>query len=202
MGPSNESQREEADEFLDKIVQNMQVLPPPGTPQAKILALAVKARDIGVYGDQIAEILDPPPQPGVNPAQLAQQLQGQLQQAELVLKQQHEIISKDLIKSQTELQKTSMVEKNKVNLAILDRQSKILVAQIETKAQDVQARREETNEVWTELHQAAHETAMQNDQQAHEQDLAQQQAQNSQVQQATQIQADQQSQDSQAQGAQ
>jgi hypothetical protein len=56
-GPSDASQREAAEDFVDTMIKTPQLLGP--TPN-KVVALAVKLRNIGYIGDQMAEIIDPP----------------------------------------------------------------------------------------------------------------------------------------------
>ena len=201
-GPSFDSEREQADDFLDKIISNLQNLPVAPPVKAKLLSLAVKARDLGVWGDEIADLLSPPPDKGQDPQAMVQQMQGQLQQAQQLLQQQHEIISKDAIKAQTDLQKQSMIEQSRLKIADMDNAARILVAQIGAKTQDTLARRAETQEVWANLHDAAHETALQTQAQGHQADMQQQSQQHATEQQQSQQEADQQAQQMQAQQAQ
>ena len=83
-GPSHESQREEGSEFLSQMMQNLQQLPAPGSPAAKILALGIRMKQLGPLGDQMADILDPPNQGGQQQQQMAQlQQQGQALSAQV-----------------------------------------------------------------------------------------------------------------------
>jgi hypothetical protein len=81
-GPSYQSQREQASEFVDHLIENWQQLGIPAPLAQKILALGVKLKDIGPIGDAIQELLDPPDQNNLPPAAQAaiSQLQAQLQQ--------------------------------------------------------------------------------------------------------------------------
>jgi hypothetical protein len=82
-GPSYQSEREEQDEFIDSLIQNIANLPQPGTPSAKVLALGIRMRPtLGPIGQQIADVFDPPDPSNLPPQAQAvvQQLQGQLQQ--------------------------------------------------------------------------------------------------------------------------
>ena len=81
-GPSYQSQREQASEFVDHLIENWQQLDIPAPLAQKILALGVKLKDIGPIGDAIQELLDPPDQNNLPPAAQAAiaQLQTQLQQ--------------------------------------------------------------------------------------------------------------------------
>lgn len=76
-GPSYQSQREEQSEFVDMLAQNLANIPPPGSPQAKILALGIRMKPLGPFADEIAKILDPPPANGMPdlPPQVAMKVQ-------------------------------------------------------------------------------------------------------------------------------
>ena len=86
-----------------------------------------------------------------------------------------------------------MDRQTKLDLAQIDKEVRILIAEIGTKAQEQQTRDKMTQEVWSDIHNAAHETALQAHaqigaqqqqvaQQGHEQDMAaQQQAQQEQA---------------------
>ena len=79
-GPSEDSERQEQDDFVDGLIENIADLPQPGTPAAKVLALGIRMRPtLGPVGQQIADVFDPPPaDPNLPPqAQAAiQQLQA------------------------------------------------------------------------------------------------------------------------------
>ena len=79
-GPSSQSQREEAQDFTETLVQNPELM---GANAPKILALLVKLRDLGPIGDKIAEILDPADgQPQIPP-----QLQAQIHEGQALIQQ-------------------------------------------------------------------------------------------------------------------
>lgn len=84
-GPSDDSQRDAADDFIEQLIQNPAVL---GPHAQQILALLVKLKNLGPIGDMISKILDP--QQSNDPAaqaqiaaaqKIIQQLQAELQQA-------------------------------------------------------------------------------------------------------------------------
>ena len=61
-GPSEDSEREEQDDFVDTLIENIANLPQPGTPAAKVFALGIRMRPtLGPVGQQIADVFDPPP---------------------------------------------------------------------------------------------------------------------------------------------
>lgn len=193
-GPSYQSQHEEAASFIDSLV---------GSPLFPLVAdLAVKMRNLGPEGDEMAERLTPPqfakqgsPQEAASKLmqsqQQMQQLQAELQAAqtklgELEMQRQGKVIE---MHGKAQLQQQEAVVR--MSEADKDRETKIAVAEISTKAQILSERVAAVEDMMKQFHQQAHDVAMQGQQQAHEQDMAQQQAAQAQQQQATQIQADQ-----------
>lgn len=130
--------------------------------------------------------------------------QAKLQQ----LGQQHEQLVQAL-QHEIQLRETKSVEvqgKAQIEMAKIQANKEIElwklanardIAEITTKAQDLRERVKLDAAMDREQHIAAHDIALQKDQQSHEQDLAQQQAAQAQQQQATQIGADQQKQSTQ-----
>src|SRR5271166_892697 len=103
-------------------------------------------------------------------AQMAQQHQLTTQQ----LQQATQIIQTKQVESNAKVQIEQLKGQNDARLQQMKLEAQIVIAQIEAKSQDANARAQETIQVWNELHGAAHEKAMAGDQQAHEQSLAQQ----------------------------
>jgi hypothetical protein len=198
-GPSYQSQREQASEFVDHLIENWQQLGIPAPLAQKILALGIKLKDIGAIGDAIQELLDPPDDmSGFPPAAQAaiSQLQTQLQQ----LQQENEALHMDRAAKVLEQQTKLQIEDKRVaakasadaaghivqmSEADKDRQTKLEVAEITTKAQDQQQRDELLANLEAQFHQQAHEYALavQKHKQAMEQ--GQQQAVNAQTQQVS-----------------
>jgi hypothetical protein len=105
-GPSYDSEREAANDYADLLTQNVQMVAQVSGPQAaaKLLSMAVKLKNLGPIGDEIADLLAPPqPEGGLPPQiqQAMQQLQGENQQ----LKQ---AVATDQAKQQAMLQKAQM----------------------------------------------------------------------------------------------
>jgi hypothetical protein len=96
-GPSFDSQREEANQFVDLMVSNIKNLPIPPILFPKLLALAIRLKNLGPIGDQMADILDPqedqqakiPPQA----LQAIQQLQQQLKAIDAFAKEQQALVA-------------------------------------------------------------------------------------------------------------
>jgi hypothetical protein len=105
-GPSYDSEREAANDYADLLTQNVamvaQVSGPPAA--AKLLSLAVKLKNLGPIGDEIADLLSPPQPEGGLPPQIQQQMQ-QMQQQNQALQQQ---VATDAAKQQAMLQKAQM----------------------------------------------------------------------------------------------
>jgi hypothetical protein len=178
-GPSHESQREEASEFVDTLVQNLKDLPLSPQQALEVLALGIRQKQLGPLGDQMADILSPQGQT----AQMGQQL-GQLQQQMAQFKQQGEaqqaLIQKLMLERQgkvVENQGKMALEKIKgaavLSEANMDRETKIAVAEISTKAQIESERQQSYEELQQQFHDQAHETALQAQQQGHEQNMQQ-----------------------------
>lgn len=189
-GPSYQSQREEQSEFVDTLISNMQNLPMPNTPQAKVFALGIRMRnDLGPIGKQIADVFDPPDPSNLPPQAQAvvQNLQSQIQ----MLTQQNQALLMDRAGKVLEQQTKLQIEDKKIqakgaadaaqhqsdlSLAQLANDVKVLLAEIATKAQSESERNQMYYEFWKENHNAAHEHGMQVADQMHEQNLAQQAA--------------------------
>ena len=179
-GPSHESQREEGSEFVDTLIANLKDLPAPGSPAAKILAVGIRMKQLGPLGDQMADIIDPQSggdkqqmaqmqQQAAAQAQQMQEMQGTLQK--LMLERQGKVIEMQGKAQQQAIQhQFDMAEGDK------DRLTKVVVAQIGTKAQDEQERASDEAELQAQFHEQSHDAAMQAVDHAHEQQMGQQQA--------------------------
>jgi len=86
--------------------------------------------------------------------QLAQK-NAQLQQ----LMQQHGMLVQQLQQATQTIQNDQVAQQAKIEIAKIQAQAQVTVAEIGAKVQDMKARAEFTSGVWTEMHQAAHEAA-------------------------------------------
>ena len=164
-GPSEDSEREEQDDFVDSLIENIADLPQPGTPAAKVFALGIRMRPtLGPVGQQIADVFDPPPaDPNLPPqAQAAiQQLQAALTQAQQENSALHLERAGKVLEQQTKLIMQQMKEDGDNQRAQLANDIKVLLAEIGAKAQDEQQRNQMYAEFWKENHSAAHEVGQQ-----------------------------------------
>ena len=132
-------------------------------------------------------------QTGTPEAQLAQahsqlqQIGSQNQQLQQHVTQMSEVIKSKQVETQGRVQIEQFKAQTDLAITKLKIEAQMAIAQIGAKSQERQTRDQETTDVWNELHGAAHEKAMQEDQHAHEQSLAQQGAlQDQQAQQSDQ----------------
>jgi hypothetical protein len=170
-GPSDDSQREEVQEYADTLANIPGVFPQIGD-------LLTKLRNLGPIGDEIAERLTPPQyqskdgQPPMPPqaTQMIQQGAAKLQAAETFIQQ----LQTEMAKLQQE--KAGKVVDNEYNLKVvnLNNETKIAIAQINTMAQDRIERMSQVMQAWLDAHGSAHERGMQVSDQIHEKDMAQQ----------------------------
>jgi hypothetical protein len=202
VGPSNQSQRQAADDFLQKsLVPNLPNLPLAPPQAAQLLALSIKGLQLGPMGDQMAEIIWPEEQ---QQQQLPPQVQAMLQQQGQQLQQLHAYAA------QLEQEKNAKVVENQARIQIeqlkanadiaverLKLETQLAVASIQTKSQETQERTQLVSDVYKHVHSQAHELGMQahshafekemqDAEHAHERDLADQQAQAAQAQAAQQ----------------
>lgn len=177
-GPNYQSEREEAAEFADQIWQIAAKLGLPPQVTMKLLALATRMRNVGALGDEIAELLSPPDSNNLPPqAQAAiAQLQGQLQQAMAEIQKLHlEKLGKVI-----EIQgKSGLADKEftaRMAEADKDRETKLAVAEITTKAQNISERVAAIEDLMKQFHEQAHELALAMQQHSNAKELAEQNA--------------------------
>ncbi len=174
-GPSYDSERAEQDDFVNTLIANLANLPQPGTPAAKVFALGIRMRpSLGPIGQQIADVFDPPPTSNLPPEAQAvvAQLQGQIQQYQQELQALHMDRAGRVLEQQTKIQLQQMKNENDQKIAQLDNDIRVLLGEISAKAQDTQQRLEMFETFWKENHGAAHDIALQKDQQLHDAAMA------------------------------
>lgn len=173
-GPSYASQRDMAADFIDLLVKNMNTLPLPPGVATQILALAIRMKEIGPIGDEMANLISPqdPLTPEQAKAQLAQakaviqQLQGQVQQMG------QEKLAKVLeLKNQMDIE--HMKETTRLTIEQGRQTVQVAVAEITSKAQMASERLKYENAVWRQTHESAHQVGL--SEQEHQQSLVQQQ---------------------------
>ena len=177
-GPNYQSQREEQAAFVDTLLANLPALGLPPALMQEVIAIAVRMKNLGTFGDEIADLLSPPKDQDVPPQAKAMvaQLQGQIQ----LLQQELAQLRLEKMGKVVEMQgKSQLADKEfvaKMAEADKDRETKIAVAEIMTKAQVLSERIAAVEDMMKQFHQQAHELGMQAHQQSHEKDIADQQA--------------------------
>jgi hypothetical protein len=177
-GPNKQSEREEQAEFADQIWELSAKLGLPAPITMKLLALATRMRNLGALGDEIAELLSPPDQNNLPPqAQAAiANLQGQLQQAMQELNQ----LRMEKLGKVVEMQaKSQLADKEfvaRMSEADKDRETKLAVAEVTTKAQQLSERVAMIDDLMKQWHGQAHEFASMMQEHKNAQELAAQNA--------------------------
>src|ERR1700733_1603956 len=180
-GPSHESQREEGSEFVDTLMQNlpnMAFLSPQ--QHAQIIALGIKLKQLGPLGDQMAEIISPQnngaqqqlaqiQQQAAQQHQQMQEMQATLQK--LMLERQGKVIE-----MQGKAQAQALQHQFDMSEADKDREVKLAVAEIGTKAQIQTEREGMVHDLESQFHDQAHDVAMATVQHGQAQQLQEQQA--------------------------
>jgi hypothetical protein len=167
--PDYDSQRQAVSDFLDNLIANLGKLPIPPPAAAKLFSLAIKMKELGPKGDEMAEIISP------EQGDQSQQLQGMQQQ----MQQQGQILQAMQAELQKlQLEKAGKVIENQGKMALEDKklENDLAKAEITTKAQSAEERLKFVEDMWRQLHSQAHDAGTQAADQAHERQQAEQQA--------------------------
>lgn len=151
-GPSDLSQRDEVSEFVDTLLGTLPTLGLPPQLMQQIIAIAIRLKNVGTYGDEIADLLAPPNAQDIPPQARAMvmQTQSQLQMAMAEIQQ----LKLEKLGKVVEIQ-------GKMGLADKEQETKMLVAEITTKAQSLSERMSAFEDMMKQWHEQAHELAMQ-----------------------------------------
>jgi hypothetical protein len=169
-GPSYQSQREAVSDFLDNLIGQLPKLPLSPPQAAQLLALAIKGKNLGPEGDQMAEIISPTPGGDNQSAQQLQQTQAQLQQQGLIVQQ----LQQELQKLQFEKQADLIDNHFRLAIERMKMLAQTTTAEINTKSQEIKERSRMVSETMSQIHEATHEAGVQGREHAHEKHLAQQ----------------------------
>lgn len=174
-GPAYQSQREEASSFADLLLQTAPSLGLPGPIIQHLLAIAVKLKNIGTYGDEIADLLAPPDPNNLSPQAKAilAQSQGQIQQLTQELQKAQFDLKAKIPQIQSQAHQKAMDHIADAAEGDKDRLTKLAIAEIETKAQNINERMSAYEDLMAQLHQQAHEIASQLTQHSHDRQQAQ-----------------------------
>lgn len=191
-GPSFDSEREAAQSFTDALIGTPQLAQILGPQKAqKVLALAVKLKDLGPIGDEIVKVLDPTMGHDGDPAQMQQQfqqLQGehqQLMQAAQAMKQELETeqvkqratLEKAKIDADKELELQRMKDATSIAVAKIGASAKGGIVAFEAENEAIALANEQRHEMAMRTAEASHEAAMSEAERQHATELATIQAQ-------------------------
>lgn len=171
-GPSDESQREAASEFLDLLIGNLKMLPIAAPQSARLLAMAVRMKQMGPLGDEMAEVISPSSNEQLPPQamQAMQEARGHLQAINEYARKLEAYVQK------LEMEKAAKVVDNqfKMDLEKMRIEADIAKAEITTKAQSLEERLRFVEDAWLQLRGESHERNMQAADQAHQVAMGQQ----------------------------
>lgn len=169
-GPSFQSQRDEAKDMISNLINNIEQLPMDPHVKAQFMALLIKFQNLGPLGDQMAALLD-----GTSDPQQLQQKMGQMQQAGQQAQQMIQELQAELQKLQAEKQGKVVDNEYKMAMVKMQEENKLAIAEVSTKAQNLQQRIETFMDMMQQFHDQAHESAMAAQNAAHGQQATQQQ---------------------------
>lgn len=165
VGPAKESERQASSEFADSIVQNPKIAEVIGPQKAsELIALAIRLKDVGPIGDEMADLIAPKPEDGAPPTpdQVAQ-LQATAEQ----LQQENQQLQQQLANGPVEKAKIDAASRERIALAQIDakradNETKLAVAELGAKVDRLALFLEERARLGVQLHeasQAAHDRA-------------------------------------------
>lgn len=136
VGPSQQSQREEANDFAEALLQSPAGQNPQIAP--KLTALITKLKQLGPIGDQIQELLDPQPKQQADPKQMQATLQQQQQMIQVLqqhLQQATQAIQTKQVEKQGDLQIENAKFEHQRRLKMIDQQTQLMVNEAKLNAQ-------------------------------------------------------------------
>lgn len=176
-GPSRDSQRQDANEFADTLVANAAMLPPQSIP--KVLGLAVKLKDLGPLGDEMAEAIDPALSqkgPQIPPA-----IQAHIQQSDQLIQAQGAEIQKLTSKLETKnaevmakLYQVDSDNRTKKEIALLNAGQEAAIVRMEQELGIVKAKMQIMSDAHHKMADQEHAKEMSASDQAHQAGMAQQ----------------------------
>lgn len=188
-GPSNDSEREVANDLSDSLVQNIQMVQAVSGPQvaAKVLGMSIRLKNVGPLGDEMADLIAPKDQDQSLPPEVMQEKQKAQQMLDALSQRVHQLEDEKQAKEVENQSKERIaaqqaeLEKYKIDV---DAQTKLAVAEIGAKSKTDIAemqKRIDTLEVMLgvekearlALHQAHHERTTQAIEHEHEKEMAQ-----------------------------
>lgn len=184
-GPAYASVQEEYKDLLQGFASKPEAIPQAGTPAAKIVAKLIKAMNLGIKGDEVADILDPQDEEEQMPPQAQQAIQ-QMQQEHAALNQYAQQLEAQVKEMQQKIDAKVIDNAAKKDIEQMKIEAQVTVAEINTKAQNMSERLSFIEDILKQFQIHKHEAEMQAGQQNHEAGMANQNAQIADQQQAAQ----------------
>jgi hypothetical protein len=175
-GPSNASQREEVSDFLDVLIGNLRNLPIAPEQMARLLGVAIRMKQLGPKGDEMADIIDPKKEGAQIPPEVQQQVQ-QMQQQMQALNEYAKQKEAEIAELQKKLDAQVISNEYKLEIEKLRIEADIAKAEIATKAQSIEERLAFVEDLMKQFDLHQHDAAMQAMTHDHERGLAEQAAQ-------------------------
>jgi hypothetical protein len=150
VGPAEQSQRTAASDFADLIVGNpglMQIVGPQKA--AELNALAIRLKNVGTYGDQMADIISPKPPDGTEPPtpQMVAELQAQLQQAQQQGQEAAQALETDQAKQAAQVEIARAKSEAEAVKAQADADLKWRIAQLQAETELAKVRMQEATKL-------------------------------------------------------
>lgn len=183
-GPSFLSERDAVSDFLDSLIGQLPKLPISPPQAAQLLSIAIKMKDMGPLGDQMAEIISPSQGGPDQSMQQLQQAQAQAQQQGILIQQLQAELQKLSVERQAKVvegEYRMMTERLKAqtSLAIekMKADAQAAAAEIQTKSQNLSERMAAIDELYQQAHEQLDDSSARMSDQAHERNLAAQEHQ-------------------------
>lgn len=157
-GPSDLSQRDAVEKFIDTLLSNLDNLPVAPQVKAKIVSIAIQMKQLGPMGDEIANLLSPE-QDEQNPQvqALTSQFQEQMKALNAYAKSLEEENGKLTFEKQAKIVDNEFAQKREQFKAEVD----LAKAEITTKAQSMDERLTLMHDLLKKILDHAHERGMQ-----------------------------------------
>lgn len=164
VGPQQASERQAASDFADTFIGSplLQLLPQPLA--LKLVALAIRLKNVGPTGDEMADTISPKPkegeQQGPTPEQ-ASQMQAQIQELTQKLQEAEQALQADKVKAQATLDKAHVDAGSREKIAAaqieakrMDNETKLAVAELGAKVDRLALFLEERARLGVQQHEA------------------------------------------------
>jgi len=182
-GPSYLSQRDAVAKFLDSLIGQLPKLPIAPAQAAQLLSTAIKMKDLGPMGDEMAEIISPTAGSDQSMQQL-QQAHAQVQQMGILIQQLQAELQKLTVEKQAKVvegEYKMMTERlrseTQLTIERLKAESQVAAAEINTKSQALNERMAAIDQLYQQAHEQLDDHTARLSEQAHDRQLSAQEHQ-------------------------